>query len=79
MDPVIAQMQATLERQRRAFNAHPYPSLAERRANLMAVKRVVQRYQDIIARAVSADFGRRSASETKLIEAMGPILSLIHI
>ncbi|SBT03865.1 putative coniferyl aldehyde dehydrogenase [Candidatus Accumulibacter aalborgensis] len=78
MDPIIAQMQATLERQRQAFSAHPYPSLAERRARLMAVKRVVQRYQDLIARAVSTDFGGRSTSETKLIEAMGPILETNH-
>ncbi len=77
-DPIIAQMQETLERQRRAFTAHPYPTLAERKAKLMAVKHVLQRYQDLIVRAVNADFGCRAAAETKLVEAMGPILEANH-
>jgi coniferyl-aldehyde dehydrogenase len=78
MDPIIERMQETLARQRRAFAARPFPSIAERRAKLLAVKHVLQRYQDLIAIAVSADFGDRSPSETKLIEAMGPVLEANH-
>ena len=78
MNPIIDSMQRTLAAQREAFLAHPYPSLAERKQKLRALKQQLRRYQDRIAVAVDADFGGRSVTETKLIEVMGPILEINH-
>ena len=78
MSPIIDSMQRTLAAQREAFLAHPYPSLAERKQKLRALRHQLRRYQDQIATAVDADFGGRSVTETKLIEVMGPILEINH-
>ncbi|MGH6623789.1 MAG: coniferyl-aldehyde dehydrogenase, partial [Burkholderiaceae bacterium] len=78
MNPLIERMHTTLATQRAAFLKHPYPTHAERRTKLKALKKVLQRYQDAIVTAVDADFGGRSASETKLVEVMGPILEANH-
>ena len=78
MNPAVHRMRRVLEAQRRAFLSHPYPTLAERTDKLRAVKSVLKRYQDEIAAAIDADFGGRSASETRLIEVIGPILQANH-
>ena len=78
MNPAVHRMQRVLEAQRTAFLSRPYPTLAERRDKLRAVKSVLKRYQDEIAAAIDADFGGRSAGETRLIEVIGPILQANH-
>ena len=78
MDTLIQRMQDTFERQRLAFAAKPFPSLAERKEKLKALRELLKRYQDRIVAAVSADFGNRSPAETKLVEVLGPILELNH-
>lgn len=75
---IIQRMEDTFERQRRAFAAKPFPSLAERKDKLKALRALLKRYQDRIAVAVSADFGNRSPAETKLVEVLGPILEINH-
>jgi coniferyl-aldehyde dehydrogenase len=78
MDPIIERMQQVFAKQRRAFTAHPYPALAERKAKLKSLRHILQRYQDRIVEAVNADFGGRAATETKLSEVLGPILEANH-
>jgi coniferyl-aldehyde dehydrogenase len=78
MNPLIDRMQRVLEAQLAAFLGNPYPTLAERKDRLRAVKAVLKRYQDEIVTAVDADFGGRCAGETKLIEVIGPILQANH-
>jgi coniferyl-aldehyde dehydrogenase len=78
MDPLIEQMQATFRLQQAAALRAPFPSLALRKAKLKALKKVLQRYQDRIATAVSADFGGRAPSESKLVEVVGPVLEINH-
>jgi coniferyl-aldehyde dehydrogenase len=78
MNPVIERMHRTLAAQREAFLRKPYPSLAERKQRLRALKHQLRRYQDEIVASVDADFGGRSATETKLVEVMGPILEANH-
>jgi coniferyl-aldehyde dehydrogenase len=78
MNPLIDRMHRTLEAQRAAFARHPYPTLAERKEKLKALKGVLRRYQDQIVVAVDADFGGRSPAETKLVEVIGPILEANH-
>ena len=78
MNPLIDRMHRTLAAQRAAFANHPYPTLAERKEKLRALKGALRRYQDQIVVAVDADFGGRSPAETKLVEAIGPILEANH-
>ena len=78
MDPIIQRMQGVFERQRLAFLQHPYPTLAERKAKLKTLRALLQRYQDQIVAAVSADFGGRAPAETKLAEVLGPVFEINH-
>ena len=78
MNSIIERMQRVLGAQRLAFLGHPYPPLAERKDKLRALKAVLRSYQDEVVMAVDADFGGRSADETRLIEVIGPILQIDH-
>ena len=78
MDPIIQRMQDVFERQRLAFLQHPYPTLAERKQKLKTLRALLQRYQDQIVTAVSADFGGRAPAETKLAEVLGPVFEINH-
>lgn len=78
MDPIIQRMQDVFERQRQAFLLHPFPTLAERKAKLTTLRSLLQRYQDQIVAAVSADFGGRAPAETKLAEVLGPVFEINH-
>ena len=66
------------ETQREAFDTRPHPSLAERKAKLRALRSQLQRYQDAIVAAMNADFGHRSAVDTKFLDLMGCILHINH-
>jgi coniferyl-aldehyde dehydrogenase len=61
-------LEASLERQRQAYRAHPVPSLAERKDDLRTLARFVRENQDAICEAISADYGHRSRHETLLLE-----------
>jgi len=63
-------LQSLLEQQRRAFLADPYPSAAGRVQWLDALHRLLASNQQAIIEAISADFGNRSADETRLAEIM---------
>ncbi|MCP1644877.1 coniferyl-aldehyde dehydrogenase [Pseudomonas citronellolis] len=64
--------------QREAYRAHPYPSLAERKARLRALRTQLRRYQDLIATAMSADFGHRSGVDTRFLDLLGCVLHINH-
>ena len=74
----IARMPRVLEAQRLAFAARPFSSLAERRARLKALRAALRRHQDLLAAAISADFGGRSVFESKLADVIGPVLEINH-
>jgi coniferyl-aldehyde dehydrogenase len=74
----IERMQRVHALQRQAFLAHPFPSLVERRSRLRALRRALQVHQDLLAEAISADFGGRSAFESKLADVIGPVLEIGH-
>jgi acyl-CoA reductase-like NAD-dependent aldehyde dehydrogenase len=61
------------ERQREAFGRNPAPSLAERRANLLKLQRLIERNRLILVEAANADFGVRAAVETEMSEVVGTI------
>ena len=64
--------------QRAAFDADPYPSAARRRANIKALKRQISRYQDVLAEAMSRDFGFRAPTESKMLDLLGSTLEANH-
>ncbi len=74
----IARMASVLAAQRRAFAAHPFPTLTERRAKLQALRAALRRHQDRLAAAISEDFGGRSVFESKLADVIGPVLEINH-
>lgn len=65
-------------RQKAAFDANPFPSLQERRSQLGALKKQLGRYQDLLAIAVSSDFGFRSPAETRMLDVLASILEINH-
>lgn len=64
--------------QQRAFRANPYPSAGQRREHLQALRRQVRRYQDVLAEAMSQDFGFRSPAESKMLDLLGSTLEIGH-
>ena len=66
-----------LEHQRQAYLAHPVPSRAERLADLKTLERFVHENEQALVDAVSADYGHRSAHETRLTE-IAPVLSALR-
>ncbi|NNT94575.1 coniferyl aldehyde dehydrogenase [Stutzerimonas nitrititolerans] len=77
MNPEIERLQPLLDRQRRAFQAAPYPDAAVRLQWLDTLQRLLASNQQAIIEAISSDFGNRSADETRLAEIM-PSLHGIH-
>ena len=71
-------MKATLERQRAAFQRHPYPSLAERREKLRTLRAALRRHQDRLCDSMAQDFGGRSRNESRLADVLGPVLAINH-
>lgn len=69
----MSALPAVLELQREAFNATPYPSVAERKSNLTALKKVLLANQEQLVQAMSDDFGHRSKDDSKI----GDILTSI--
>ena len=76
--PAVEQMRQLFASQRAAFAAERYPSYQVRRANLQALKALVLENADEIAAAISADFGHRSAHESKLLDIFGLVSEINH-
>jgi coniferyl-aldehyde dehydrogenase len=70
-------LSAVLSKQRAAFLRDGPPSLAQRKADLLKLKTAVRARQWEIAKAVSADFGNRSAYETRIME-LAPLVQTIN-
>jgi coniferyl-aldehyde dehydrogenase len=64
--------------QQSAFQAEPYPPASERLAKLKALKIQISRYQDLLAEAMSKDFGFRSLTESKMLDLLGSMLDINH-
>lgn len=62
--------------QKDAYRARPYPSLKERLDNLTKLENLISDNVDAITDAISADFGHRSATETKLVEVFGSLTAI---
>jgi coniferyl-aldehyde dehydrogenase len=64
--------------QRAAFQASPFPPANERLAKLKALKMQIRRYQDLLAEAMSQDFGFRSRTESRVLDLLGSMLDVNH-
>jgi len=71
-----ARLMACLAQQRQAHRAQPYPSYASRCEDLRQLKALVQDNVEVIAQAISADYGHRSYHETVLAEVV-PVLHAV--
>jgi coniferyl-aldehyde dehydrogenase len=78
MSGVERDLRATLDMQRAAFMASPFPDAASRIARLRKLEGVVKQNQDRIADALGADFGNRSRAETVLSEILPTIAACKH-
>ena len=58
------------------YKKEPLPSLAVRKQRLKALKKQLSRYQDVLADAMSEDFGGRSHTESIMADVLAPILDL---
>jgi len=78
MRDIGASLRATLERQRRAYLASPFPAFGERRADLLTLRTFIRdNAQDLYA-AIAADYGTRSEVETRLLEIFPTIDGVGH-
>lgn len=71
-----ARMANLFAAQRAAYRAAPYPSARSRIDKLRALQRQLSRHQDLLAEAMSADFGFRPAAESKMLDLLGSMLAL---
>ena len=65
MDGAALRVRKVFASQRTAFKADPYPLAEPRRLKIKALKRQLGRYQDVLADAMSKDFGFRAPTEVK--------------
>ena len=64
--------------QQAAALADPCPTAGQRIADLKALRRQIQRYQDVLAQAMSQDFGYRAPAESKMLDLLGTVLEINH-
>jgi coniferyl-aldehyde dehydrogenase len=76
--PLAERLRAALELQRRAYMAHPVPTLAERREDLRRLQAFLRDHQDALCAAISADYGHRSSHETRLCELVPAVDGISH-
>ncbi len=78
VDALRAELQATLQLQRDAYIAHPYPTFAERKADLLQLKKFVLDNRDDLVEAISRDYGHRSKHESLFAEIFSVIDGVGH-
>ena len=62
--------------QKAAYRKQPFPPFNERIANLNKLEKMLLDNTDNITAAIAADFGHRSAIETKLLEIFGNLSAI---
>ncbi|NVB40903.1 coniferyl aldehyde dehydrogenase [Pseudenhygromyxa sp. WMMC2535] len=67
-----------LSRQREAFLAHGPPSYNERRLDLRRLLKMILDNEDRLLAAIDADFGGRSAEESRRLELLPSLMGLRH-
>jgi len=78
IETVENEAQRVFKLQREAYLRDPYPSRDERKDRLRKVERILVDNVDAIVEAISADFGHRSAEESKILEIFPVVDGLRH-
>jgi coniferyl-aldehyde dehydrogenase len=76
--PLAERLKSALSLQRTAYQAHPVPSYAERVDDLKRLRAFLLAHQPAIEAAISADYGHRSAHETRLAELVPAVDGVKH-
>jgi coniferyl-aldehyde dehydrogenase len=71
-------LQQLFETQKTAAREAPFPSLADRLAQLNKLEKLLDAYEDRFVEAISDDFGQRATFETRLTEFFVLRLALSH-
>jgi coniferyl-aldehyde dehydrogenase len=77
-EATVQRLAAALALQRKAYLAHPVPTLDERRTDLRTLQRFVRDHKEALISAISADYGHRSRHETLLAEIAPAIDGIEH-
>lgn len=77
--PVTSELATWFAELQSAYQAEPLATLEVRRQRLLALKKQLSRYQDILAEAMSEDFGGRSHTESLMADVLAPILDINHV
>ncbi len=77
--PASEPLARVLALQRQAYAAHPVPTYAQRRADLLTLQRFVREHKDALCAAISADYGHRSRHETLLAEVFPVVDGVDHV
>jgi coniferyl-aldehyde dehydrogenase len=78
-DEIARALSDALELQRKAYFAHPVPTLAERKADLRTLQRFIRENKQALCDAISADYGHRSQHETLLAEVFPALDGVSHV
>lgn len=78
-DAVRIDLEETLSLQRAAYFSHPYPSLSERKADLLKLKALIRDHRDAIVDAIHQDYGNRSRHETLFAEIFPVLDGVDHV
>jgi coniferyl-aldehyde dehydrogenase len=72
----IILLEQILNQQKQAFVKHKYPTLDERKTQLLALKRAIIHYQAELISALSEDFGHRASDDSKLGDILPTIMGI---
>lgn len=77
--PVKSELETWFDELKSAYQAEPLAELDVRKDRLLALKKQLSRYQDLLAQAISEDFGGRSRTESVMADILAPILDINHV
>ncbi len=78
-DEVQSELEAWFYELKSAYQAEPLSEFEVRKQRLLALKKQLSRYQDVLADAMSEDFGGRSRTESIMADILAPILDINHV
>src|ERR1700712_272009 len=78
-EEIARTLEDALALQRKAYFAHPVPTLAERKADLRTLQRFIRENKQALCDAISADYGHRSQHETLLAEVFPAMDGISHV
>ena len=78
-DSTVNELEMWFAELQASYQAEPAASYAVRKHRLLALKKQLSRYQDVLAQAMSQDFGGRCHTESVMADILAPILDINHV